>query len=273
MLRQRRLGRGAVRPGEHEHRVSDQVLCRRNDNRLGLRNGMRGTVVKLEEEALIVRDQTGRDRRVPFAYAAEHLEYGYALTGHAAQGLTVDRAYILLRDQGALKEWGYAACSRARLYLSERDSLDRETPLRPPDPAALPDRVARALHHSAAEPLALDQRRQQPDTILTYVAQQQEQLNRNRERTVERLAVARRELQALHWWNGDRRAELQAEIALQQTVLERADAKREQLRRLAERRTRMRSLARERDELAPSLRPEPLRPGLEREPPGLGLDL
>jgi hypothetical protein len=245
--------------------------------RFGLRNGLRGTVVKLEEEALIVRDLSGSERRVPFAYAAEHLEYGYALTGHAAQGLTVERAYILLYDQGALQEWGYAACSRARLetrlYLSERDSLDRETPLRPPDPAAAPERAASALQYSAAEPLALDQRPQRSDTILSFVAQQHEQLDRNRERTVERLAVAQRELQGLHWWNGDRRAELKAEIALHRTVLERADAKREQLRRLAERRSRMLSLARERGELAPSLPPEPLRPCLEREPPCLGLEL
>jgi hypothetical protein len=35
----------------------------------------------------------------------------------------------------------------------------------------------------------------------------------------------------------------------------------------------MLALARERDELAPSLRPEPPRPRLEREPRGLGIEL
>lgn len=116
-------------------------------------------------------------------------------------------------------------------------------------------------------------RRRRPDTIINFVAQQQEQLDRNRERTVERLPAAQRELQDLHWWNGDRRAELKAEIALHRTVLERADAKREQLRQLAERRSRILSLAHERDELAPSLRRELPRPRLERESPGLGLEL
>jgi hypothetical protein len=81
------------------------------------------------------------------------------------------------------------------------------------------------------------------------------------------------ELQDLHWWNGDRRAELKAEIALHRTVLERADAKREQLRQLADRRSRMLSRAREPNKVAQSLRPEPPRPRLEREPPGLGLGL
>jgi conjugative relaxase-like TrwC/TraI family protein len=277
MLHQHRLGRRAVTLGEREYRVSDQVLCRRNDSRLGLRNGMRGTVVDLDHEALIVRDHSGADRRVSFAYAAEHLDYGYALTGHAAQGLTVDHALVLLPDRGALQEWGYVACSRARLetrlYLADCDTLERETPLRESDPAAPPERAARALHRSTTEPLALDQRRQRPDTIINYVAQQQAQLDRNRKRTVERLAAAQRELHHLHWWNGDRRAELKAEIALHRAALKRADAKREQLRQLAERRSRMLFLPSEHNELAPSLRPEPPRPRLEREPPGLGLEL
>jgi hypothetical protein len=108
---------------------------------------------------------------------------------------------------------------------------------------------------------------------MNFVAKQQEQLERRRERNAEGLAAAQRELQRLHWWNRDRRAELESEIGLHRTALERADAKAEQLRRLADRRSRMLALARERNEMAPSLRPEPARPRLEREPPGLGLEL
>ena len=281
MLHQRRLGRSAVTLGEREYRVSDQVLCRRNDDRLGLRNGTRGTVTRLQDDALLVRDQTGDERQIPFDYAAEHLDYGYALTGHAAQGLTIDRAFVLLHDQGALQEWGYVACSRARLqtrlYLADRDLLERETPLREPEPADPAERAARALQHSAAEPLALDQRRQRGDTILNFYAQQQEKLDRHCERTTRELAAARRELQRLHWWRRDRRAELDREIALQRQALELADAKQEQLREHAEQRSRTLALARERDEPTPSLRPEPARRApaikLERDPPGLGLEL
>ena len=62
---------------------------------------------------------------------------------------------------------GLCPCTRARvetrLYLADRDGLEREMPLREPDLAAPPERAARALERSAAEPLALDQTTQPHD--------------------------------------------------------------------------------------------------------------
>ncbi len=277
MLRGHRLGGNAVTAAGREYHVRDKVLCRKNDDRLGLRNGMRGTVVGLEPDALRVRDETRAVRRVPLEYAAEHLDYGYALTGHAAQGVTVDRTYVLLHDHGALREWGYVACGRARLetrvYLADRDTLERETPLRQPDLAGPPERAFRALQLPAAEPLALDQRQRGGDTILNVYAQQQQQLSRLRERTSKQLAAAKRELQHLHWWNRDRRADLEAEIKHHHQALDRASRKSRQLHQLAKRRSQTLALARERDDLAASRRPERLRPRLQREPPRLGPEL
>ncbi len=281
MLQGHRLREEAVTLGGSEYRVGEQVLCRRNDERLALRNGMLGTVVELDHDALLVRDRTRTVRRVPFTYASEHLDYGYALTGHAAQGVTVDRAHVLVPDQGALQEWGYVACSRARLqtrlYLAGNDTLERETPLRQPDPAGPPGRAARALQRSAAEPLALDQRNGRRDMILNEIAQQHEQVDRQRAHTAEQSARARRELQRLHRWNRGRRAELETEITRHEKALDRCDARAQQLRERAERRTRVLSFARRRDELARSLAPEPPRSSpaikLDREPPGRGLEL
>ena len=160
MLRADRLGPDALLLGEREFRVGDRVLCRQNDPRLGLRNGTRATITDLDQTTLTLRTDQGALRRTPVAYAAKHLDHGYALTGHAAQGATVDRAFVLVEDRGALQEWGYVACSRARretrLYLAT-PPLDPDLPGRAPQRDQVPERVVHALTASASEPLAIDQ--------------------------------------------------------------------------------------------------------------------
>jgi conjugative relaxase-like TrwC/TraI family protein len=275
LTRAGRLGRDAVETGGREFRVGDRVLCRRNELSLGVRNGTRGTIVDLEPAALTLRTDRGALRSLPFPYAEADLDHAYALTGHAAQGATVERAFVLLSDQGALREWGYVACSRARaethLYLAGRDAIERETPLPDPNPTAPPERAARALKRSSSEPLALDQSREREDTAMRIIAQQQERLDQLRERRAGELAAAKRELKSLHWWKRARRLELETQVTRHRSELRRADDKHEQLRQHAERRSRFLALARDREELAPSLRPESPRPRLEREPPGLEL--
>jgi conjugative relaxase-like TrwC/TraI family protein len=280
MLHGHRLKDEALTLGGREYRAGEQVLCRHNDERLGLRNGMLGTVVELQDDGLLVRDRTRTVRRVPFAYANEHLDYGYALTAHAAQGVTVDRAHVLLSDQGALQEWGYVACTRARLetrlYLADHEVLERETPLRGPDPTAPPERAVRALQRSSAEPLALDQRRSR-DAILDRIAEQREELDRQREHTSEQLAIAQRALQGVHRWNRGRRAQLETQITRHEKALARCDAKAEQLREQAERRSHFLVFANKRNQLTRSPAPERLRGtpaiSVDREPSGRGLEL
>jgi hypothetical protein len=277
LTRAGRLGPDALEAAGREFRVGDRVLCRRNDLSLGVRNGTRGTVVDLDASTLTLRTDARSLRSLPLSYAEADLGHAYALTGHAAQGATVERAFVLLPDQGALREWGYVACSRARvetrLYLAGRDPLDRETPLRDPNPTTPPERVARALERSSSEPLALDQSRGQDDSAMRIIAQQHERLDQLRNRRTEELAAAERELKSLRWWKRGRRVELETQVTCHRTELRRADEKREHLRQRAERRAQFLALVREHEELAPSLRPESPRPRLERKPPGLGLEL
>ena len=279
MRRSGRLGRQAVSFEAREFRTGDRVVCRRNDARVGLRNGMRGTIVDLDETTLTMRDDNGAHRQIPHEYGAERLDYGYALTGHAAQGATVDRAYVLLHDQGALQEWAYVVCSRARLetrlYLSDHDTLERETPQRGLDQAAPPGRAARALQRSATKPIALHQRPERCDSILNPL-EQQKQLERQRERTTQQLATARHKRESLRWWSRDRRIELQAEIAFHRQTLDRIDEKHEQLRRITQERRRKIALSHGPDEHSLPLQPAPARPSpiirLECEPRALGLE-
>ena len=111
--------------------AGDRVVCLRNHRRLGVTNGTRGTVTAVDTDAGTVDlDLDGGDQvTLPAWYLQQgHLGHGYALTGHKAQGATVDRTFVLGSDE-LYREWGYVALSRhrddTRLYLVEsRDEWD-----------------------------------------------------------------------------------------------------------------------------------------------------
>jgi conjugative relaxase-like TrwC/TraI family protein len=224
-----RLGPTTLEAGEREFRVGDRVICRRNDARLGIRNGTRATIAALDEGVITLRTDSGVLRSVDGRYAAEQLEHGYALTGHAAQGATVERAFVLLHDRGALQEWGYVACTRARdetrLYLAE-EAPEREAHGHEPVHLAAPERAARALAASASEPLALQQTRATNDATTRMLAAQRQQLEHARARAAERLVEAETALDQLGW-RGRRKhsAELRIEIAMQRAALRLAEQK------------------------------------------------
>ncbi|MCZ7590546.1 MAG: relaxase domain-containing protein [Gaiella sp.] len=160
---QGRLGRRRLQlENGLELAVGDRILCTRNDRRLAVTNGSRGTIVDVDPKRRSVVVDLDDKRRVelPADYVdAGHVAYGYALTGHKTQGLTVERAFVLADYQRALKEWGYVALSRAReqtrLYTIE-DCFDRDASPHRIEPAGPVDRLADALSRPAAELLALD---------------------------------------------------------------------------------------------------------------------
>jgi ATP-dependent exoDNAse (exonuclease V) alpha subunit len=59
-----------------------------------------------------------------------HIEHGYALTAHKAQGVSVERAYVLAHESLSAREWSYVAGSRARdtvhLYAERHTADDLE---------------------------------------------------------------------------------------------------------------------------------------------------
>ncbi len=229
MLRADRLGPEALRIGEREFRIGDRVLCRRNDARLGLRNGTRATIADLDQTTLILRTDQGALRATPVAYAAKHLEHGYALTGHAAQGATVERAFVLVEARGALQEWGYVACSRARretrLYLAA-PPLDPDLTGAAPRSDLVAARVVHALAASASDPLAIDQADRDLRATERVLAAGRRQLEQQRARSQQRLADAEAKLDQLGWpGRRQRGAKLRAEIDFQRTALRLADKK------------------------------------------------
>ena len=155
-----------------EFAVGDRVVTTRNRRSLGVVNGSRGTVAAVDERQRTMRvhidgqrrDEPGRLTVLSTEYLeAGHLHHGYAITGHKAQGMTADRAFVL-GDEAIYREWGYVALSRGcaenRLYVVAAE-------LNPTDDAGhgrLPattserltlDMVRRALTDSHEQRLAL----------------------------------------------------------------------------------------------------------------------
>ena len=128
-----RLGRERLTIGEREFAAGDRIVCLRNSDRLGVKNGTRGTVERVDRERARSRVATDRGDRVELSRAyleAGHVRHAYALTGHSGQGVTVDRAFVLGSGEARLQEWGYVALSRAReatrLYVTGNPRRARE---------------------------------------------------------------------------------------------------------------------------------------------------
>jgi conjugative relaxase-like TrwC/TraI family protein len=262
-----RLGDEGLVAGSREFRTGDRVICRQNDSLLKVCNGTRATVREVDPAAGVVTLQLdgGPMREIPARYAAEHLEHGYALTGHAAQGLTVDQAFVLVRAEGALAEWGYVVASRARtetrLYAVGSESVDGDGPPRR-DPEPTTRHLASVLTRTAAEPPAAERPARERYPSLPAETTR-DRLQREIRTAEHRLALIRQQLDDLGWLGRRRQGP---------ALRERIDR---ELRALVQLRVELPNHP------APDLRPlhsessrvPPAREGSVRQPIGRGIDL
>lgn len=109
--------------------VGDRILFTRNDQNLGVLNGTVGTILAVNDKGVMrVVLPDGKTQAIdPKAYA--HLEQGYAMTIHKAQGMTVDRAYVYAsRSMDAHSS--YVAMTRHRervdIYFDRREFKHEE---------------------------------------------------------------------------------------------------------------------------------------------------
>jgi len=101
----------------------DAVISRHNDRRLRaagrgwVRNGDRWTMTAVRSDGSVTVRRAGRRRGasvvLPAGYVREHLDLGYAVTAHRAQGLTTDTAHALI-EATTTKENLYVAMTRGR---------------------------------------------------------------------------------------------------------------------------------------------------------------
>lgn len=102
-----------------EYQRGGRVICLKNDPRLGILNGDLATAIHVDPKTgtlTIQLDRESEPRLLPAWYLDEgHIDYGYALTGHKAQGITVDRTFAVIGGDTS-REWAYVVMSRGREF-------------------------------------------------------------------------------------------------------------------------------------------------------------
>jgi hypothetical protein len=163
-----RLGPDTLRVGDRDFAAGDHVVALKNARRLDIVNGTRGVVTGIDQVtgALALRTSDGRDLDLPRSYLESQaergsppLDHGYAVTGHKAQGMTADNAFVLGTDE-LYREWGYVAMSRGslqnRLYVVSPSARERDE-YAPVEHRRDPlERLRIKLGHSRAQTAALD---------------------------------------------------------------------------------------------------------------------
>jgi hypothetical protein len=122
----------ALHDGNHAA-VGDTVITRRNDRQLRsyrswVRNGDRWTVIGVGRNGSVEVRPVGRRRGstviLPAHYVRQHLELGYAVTSHRAQGITTDTAHVVVTT-GMTRENLYVAMTRGRASNRAYVAVDR----------------------------------------------------------------------------------------------------------------------------------------------------
>ena len=98
--------------GARDFAVGDRIYFTKNDRELGVLNGSLGTLESGRGSEVVIRLDEGRRVAVDLREYKE-LDHGYAATVHKAQGVTVDRAHVLV-DSHFDQHVAYVALSRHR---------------------------------------------------------------------------------------------------------------------------------------------------------------
>lgn len=118
--------------GPRAFAAGDRILFTRNDRELGVRNGMLGTVRSIDGRELRVEiDAEARAEPRTITVSPDrfaHVDHGYAVTIHRAQGCTVDRSFVL-SSSTMDASLAYVAMTRHRDqagFYTTPDSLARQ---------------------------------------------------------------------------------------------------------------------------------------------------
>ncbi|MGL6030305.1 MAG: AAA family ATPase, partial [Legionella sp.] len=106
--------------------LGERILFRQNHKQLGVRNGELATITRINAYEFHARLDSGEQVIIPKSYA--FIEYGYALTVHKSQGMTINHASVFVDSTYWDKNLAFVAMTRHRdslnLYTSQHHHLD-----------------------------------------------------------------------------------------------------------------------------------------------------
>ncbi|UCI19296.1 Ti-type conjugative transfer relaxase TraA [Mesorhizobium sp. B2-1-8] len=144
-----------VERGERSFARGDRVMFLRNERGLGVKNGTLGVIDEVSTQGMTVRTDDGSSVHFDLKDYSQ-IDHGYAATIHKAQGMTVDRTYVLATP-GMDAHGSYVALSR------HRDGIDLHYGS---DDFATREKLVRSLSRDRAKDMASDY--DQIDPAQTY---------------------------------------------------------------------------------------------------------
>lgn len=106
--------------------IGERLLFRQNDKNLGLRNGDLGTVQSIKSNQFQIKLDSGELLTIPRSYSK--MDYGYALTVHKSQGMTVKHSKVLIDSKYWDRHLSFVAMTRHKDSLKiYADSINHPT--------------------------------------------------------------------------------------------------------------------------------------------------
>ncbi|CAM2932905.1 conjugal transfer relaxase TraA [Legionella pneumophila] len=106
--------------------IGERLLFRQNDKTLGVRNGDLGTVQSIKSNQFQIKLDSGELLTIPRSYTK--MDYGYALTVHKSQGMTVKHSKVLIDSKYWDRHLSFVAMTRHKDSLKiYADSINHPT--------------------------------------------------------------------------------------------------------------------------------------------------
>ena len=93
--------------------ISEQIISKKNDTKLGLKNGQIGTVTAIKGDTLTVNFGDANIKQINLR-SYKYLQHAYAITDFASQGKTTDKVLAVANSQAASFNDFYTQITRAK---------------------------------------------------------------------------------------------------------------------------------------------------------------